>query len=250
MIRFGYALSCFNAVQGEPERSLHQRFALIRESRCEGFQIDLPLDWPVAEVLEAAAGLPCLVVNDWRQDLARFADHVQIAVALGARHYLHHLPLALQGDPAVAARTTRELRQRCTDAGLEYTIETHRGTYTQDVERTYALLARVPGLRLWGDFSHYLIRGEGWEQLRDLYPHLAGLHLRIAGGNHMQPEIVPGVTEGLDEFAREFVLMRRAGFAGPVVTELIPNYLSQPRYDLQRSNRALLDLARGWVAAG
>ena len=247
---FGWALSCFNAVNDEPPRSLATRLDLVRAAGCAGYQVDVPLDWPVSDLHAAAdaAGLRCLVVNDYQQDLARFSDHLSTAAALGARWYNHHLPKALENDLAHAAEVVRELRQRCADVGVAYCIETHRATLTQSLERTYELLGRVPGLRLWGDLSHYIIRGESYAQLRDLYPHLDGLHLRAANTDHVQPEIVPGRTLGLDEFGAELTRIGRSGFAGGVVVEGISWYMSFPRYDLHASNRRLLDLARGWLS--
>jgi len=243
---FGWALSCFNEVNEEPPRTLAAKLELVRAAGCAGYQVDVPLDWPLTDLRATAdaAGLRCLVVNDYRQDLDRFPSNLATALALGARWYNHHLPTALWGDPAAAAETVRTLRQRCVDVGIGYCVETHRGTLTQSLERTYELLGRVPGLRLWGDLSHYIIRGETYAQLRDLYQHLDGLHLRVANVDHVQPEIIPGRTRGLDEFAAELRTLAHGGFAGGVVVEGISWYMSLPRYDLHASNGRLLDLAR------
>ena len=103
---FGWALSCFNEVNDEPPRTLATKLDLIRAAGCAGYQVDVPLDWPLADLRAAAddAGLRCLVVNDHQQDLDRFSGHLATAIALGARWYNHHLPMALADDLAAAEK--------------------------------------------------------------------------------------------------------------------------------------------------
>jgi hypothetical protein len=95
------------------------------------------------------------------------------------------------------------LRAGCkiaTGEGLPMLVETHRGTVTQNLYRTYGLLDRLPELRLTGDFSHYVVGGEmgglpAAERIRRLRPLLGrvdSMHARISNGQQVQVDVGAG----------------------------------------------------------
>ena len=247
-ISWGYALSCFDHANDNPERSLAEKVDLIAGTGCSGYQCDVPLAWPVEELAAEAerVGLQCLSVNDWQQQMERFDEHLAVAERLGARYLNHHLPQGLDG-PAAAAMT-RDLAQRCADRGVRYLVELHRSTYTHRLDDVYELMARNPEVEFLGDFSHYVILSEPESRFAPTYPRLRALHLRVANPNAVQMDIAEGQTDGLDAYRQVFQRALRTGAVDTVISEMIPYYMQVPRYDLHAANARLLTLARSWAA--
>lgn len=249
ILNFGYALSCFNHLNGNPERTLEEKLDLIVESGATGYQVDLPLDWDLEYLKKEAQrrNLTCIGVNDWGQKLEHFDDFLKIASFLEAEYYNHHFPKSFTHDLAGAIQSMKELKKKCSNQQVRYLVELHRGTLTHSLERTYEITLRYPEVEYLSDASHYIIQGYHYEQIRPLFPNIKALHLRVANGECSQPEIHEDKTLGLDTFEVYFKELIQKGFEGPVVSEIIPYYNQYPFYDIHRSNCEILRLSKKWA---
>jgi sugar phosphate isomerase/epimerase len=128
---------------------------------------------------------------------------------------------------------TRQLIELGERYQVPFLLETHRGRYTQDPRRTLALLGRLPGLRLCGDFSHYTSTSElkaPWPApWRDAMLQIATrcdiVHVRMNAGQRVQD---PLCQVGSQQRAEYLHLYRHALHSGngqvpfTVTTELLP----------------------------
>jgi hypothetical protein len=218
-------------------------------------------------VARAAAALAARGLAWQAQCLPRAAEELapmlDLAGEFGAAevNLLAYLPPAPAAAHAgVIARWLEEAAAR----GLRLLLETHRGTATNGVAETLALLDLLPGLRLTADLSHLLVGGgiklplsaEAAPRLRRILAHADALHLRVGTSEQVQvPPLWPSSAPWRDAFGgwwRE-VLERRAAGGGTTVAlvELGPPPFAPTGPDgAELSDRwadalALRDLARG-----
>lgn len=218
-------------------------------------------------VARAAAALGARGLSWQAQCLPRAAEELapmlDLAAGFGAAEvnviaYLPPAPAAAQAG--VIARWLEEAASR----GLRLLLETHRGTATNGVGETLALLDLLPGLRLTADLSHHIVGGgiklplsaDTAPRLGRILARADALHLRV--GTSEQVQVPPGWPssaawrEAFRGWWRE-VLARRAAEGGATVAlvELGPPPFAPTGPDgAELSDRwadalALRDLARG-----
>ncbi len=245
---FAYALSCFININGNPDRSLAQKLDCILDAGVNHFQVDIPLEWPLESLIAETKkrGLRCMVVNDYMQNLNEFDQNLKLAVSLGAKYYNHHFPKSFNTDLEGAVSMAKQLKERCAKENIQYLIELHRGTYTHNLERTYAFTKAYPEVAYLADMSHYIIQGYSYKELEGLYANVQAIHLRVANSECSQPEIFPEKTKGIQDFEKYYKDLLKLGFNGPVISEMIPFYLQYPPYDLHENNKKIIALAKEW----
>ncbi len=140
------------------------------------------------------------------------------AKAIGADCHTVHVAWGHESEAEVDA-LCRAILAASLQYDLPIYIETHRATITQDTWRTVQILARHPGLRLNGDFSHWytgleMPYGDFAEKLKFLAPAFERTrfcHARCGNSSHIQvPLEHPSMVAAMDHFRA----MWTAAFAG------------------------------------
>ena len=116
------------------------------------------------EGLQSALGHPITRRHAIAAGLARCASGMfsARAVAAAAQRFAregYQAATMLVGDgfedEDAACHAAEAVLEAQTKSGLPIFVETHRGTFTQDLALTLAVIARFPELRFNADFSHY-----------------------------------------------------------------------------------------------
>ncbi|HEY0318410.1 MAG TPA: sugar phosphate isomerase/epimerase [Solirubrobacterales bacterium] len=111
---------------------------------------------------------------------------------------------------------------------------------------TESLLARVPGLGLVLDYSHFVCLGFTQEEIEVLVPHATHVHLRQARPGRLQERLES--WSGTINFRLLFSQLREAGYAGWLATEI--GEALEERVDVVAETVRLRDLARAYAGAG
>ncbi len=222
--------------RGGPEWTMEDKFRRVKEAGFEGIEmwVELKDEDRVRRLLDQTGlflgtGFHPHTVEDFRKTIAQ-------AKRLRAEYvFVHPGNAFLREQEAVAL--VRSGYDVANDAGVPMTLETHRGTVTENPYRAIRLVERIPELRLTGDLSHYGVDGEiggapAAEMIKLLSPLLDRvdtLQARITNGEQVQLDV--GAGDG--ELAQNWVelwaeVMRRwrkqalSGDWFPFSTELGP----------------------------
>ncbi len=152
-------------------------------------------EWTMEEKfrrVKEAVGFHPNTVEDFRTAIAQVKR-------LRAEYIYVHPGNAFLSDEE-AARLVREGYKIAYDAGVPMTLETHRGTVTENPYRAMRLAERVAELRLTGDLSHYGVGAEiGGEPAREvirllspLLDRVDTLQARITNGEQVQLDVGTG----------------------------------------------------------
>jgi hypothetical protein len=183
---------------------------------------DAPREWTMAERLQRihAAGFDGISAHfhdaatvatwiDQAQDMGMViegcaypatVEDLRPALALAARHQIHHL--VVQGDvrPYDAQAAVPILEgwlQLGREHGVQVLLETHRNTITNDLWVTRQMLDLVPDLALLADLSHYIcgqemtlpISARHDALIGHILAHTHAFHGRVATAEQVQVEI-------------------------------------------------------------
>lgn len=188
--------------RGGPEWTMEEKFRRVKEAGFEGIEMWVePKDEDrVRKLLDETGlflgtGFHPNAVEDFRTAIAQ-------AKRLRAEYIYVHPGHAFLSDEE-AARLVREGYKIAHDAGVPMTLETHRGTVTENPYRAMRLAERVPELRLTGDLSHYGVGAEiGGEPAREvirllspLLDRVETLQARITNGEQVQLDVGAGNGE-------------------------------------------------------
>jgi len=118
-----------------------------------------------------------------------FCRALDLCHVLGCAH-MTGLPGVPHDDPAqdfdlAAAETTWRLN-RCTQAGIVYSVEPHVGSICADTASVHRLLSEVRDLTLTLDYGHFISRGEVITAVHDLVPYASHIHARGAAPGRLQ----------------------------------------------------------------
>ncbi|MBF0460623.1 MAG: hypothetical protein HQL87_04425 [Magnetococcales bacterium] len=234
MIWFAMADSCFRC----SALSIIERFEWAKRAGC------LSLEGGTycvenTEIYYAAmqeTGLFVHGLNIARSDSDFFQAVLQTAQRLGVL-YISEV-VAKQVDLKVTIQYIAKRRQVCAEYGLNYLIETHRWSATEQIEDVKKIAEALPSQEFLGDFSHYIPLLKEEADFSFLYPKCRAVHLRVAVPNNVQVEIGPEMNhEGCQLFQKIWHNLLTSGFHGPVVGEIIPHYVTYPRYDSIEDNK-------------
>ena len=223
--------------RGGPEWSIKEKFRRVKEAGFEGIEIAVAKaedEGRYRKLFDQTELFPGLVgrlftVDDFRRLIAQ-------GKRLRAEYLVVQVGHAFMRDDE-ALELLRAGWQIAAGEGLPMMLETHRGTLTQNLYRTYGLLDRLPELRLTGDFSHYVVGGEmgglpAAEQimrLRPLLDRVDSMHARISNGEQVQVDVGAGVgplaQTWVDIWAETLRCWRRQAQPGewfPFTSELGP----------------------------
>ncbi|MEO5350546.1 MAG: hypothetical protein H7836_13000 [Magnetococcus sp. YQC-3] len=222
-----------------------ERFAWAREQGClslEGGSYCIEQ----SELYDNAAqetGMWVHGLNISRPEGEYFALALAAARRLGALYITEIVPKMPELSQVVHYICSR--RERCAAEGVLYLVETHRWSVTERLEWVRQLLERLPEQEFVGDFSHYIPLLYEEADFSFLYPRCRAVHLRVAVPNNVQVEIGPEMNhEGCQLFRGIWLNLLASGFAGPVVAEIIPHYVTYPRYDSVQDNTYALQFFR------
>jgi sugar phosphate isomerase/epimerase len=130
------------------------------------------------------------------------------------------------GIPRVLAR-----KQSTEDVGLEYFLETHRHSITEDPKKARMIADEMPDLMFTGDLSHWIVQGYTREEMSWIFRRIGHMHIRIASENNVQVEVSNGKAREVNNYFDEFVdPVVTGGYSGIMVLEIIPQLLSNQRY--------------------
>lgn len=189
----------------------------------------------------AQTGLFVHGINVWVAGDAYFQRAITCAKTLGATYITHQVPR--QPDRETGLAFLKHHQALCHEAGLNYLFETHRWTASEYLDDTKYYLQHLPGLDILSDLSHYIPLLYERPDFAFLHPRTKAMHLRVAMANNVQVEIGEEMNhEGCQLFVSLWQDILKAGFCGPVVGEIIPFYLTYPRYDATRDNANALKL--------
>jgi sugar phosphate isomerase/epimerase len=132
------------------------------------------------------------------------------------------------------------------DFGITVMIEPGVLSIVESPRATEALLARVPGLGLVLDYSHFICLGFTQEEVDVLLPSATHVHLRQAGPGRLQERLES--WSGTINFRLLFSQLRAGGYEGWLATEI--GEALEERVDVVTETVRLRDLARTYMAPG
>lgn len=142
------------------------------------------------------------------EDMATFLEQVQQYE--GAIQHINVQVMTPFIIDEQAIELLRGLNELSTKAGIPASIETHRGTITQDLLRTVAYVEALESLPLTIDLSHYIVAGE-MHTITDeaellierLLERTSSIHARVSNGEQIQVDAGPsGEHPMLQHFER------------------------------------------------
>ncbi|HKS94562.1 MAG TPA: sugar phosphate isomerase/epimerase [Terriglobia bacterium] len=193
-----------------PEWTMEEKFHRVKEAGFEGIEFWVEeKDEDRVRALLDQTGL-FLGTGFHPNSPADFRKALTQARRLHAEYIFVHPGNAFMSDEDAAA-LVREGYKIAQDLGVPMTLETHRGTVTENPYRAMRLAERVPELRLTGDLSHYGVGGEiggapASEMIRLLSPlldRIETLQTRITNGEQVQLD----VGQGEGELAQKWVAL-------------------------------------------
>jgi hypothetical protein len=174
-------------------------------------------------------------VNVWNEGSSYFDKAIESAKLLGASYITHQAPTQTNREAALSL--IKQCQHQCFVNGLDYLLETHRWTISERLDDVRYYLAHNPELNILSDISHYVPLLHKQEAFHFLHPRTKAMHIRVAMPNNVQVEIGEQMEhEGCELFGAIWTDLLRAGFSGPVVGEIIPHYLTYPKYDTVADN--------------
>jgi hypothetical protein len=153
-----------------------------------------------AFVAEVTARLRDAGLTWQAQCYPRTVDDLKPVLALVAEFGCDHINLQADVRPHTVAECVPLItgwQRLAADAGVALNLETHRDRMTTDLFFTLRLLDRLPGLRLTGDLSHYLVGREfAWPVTEEnhalmhrVMDHCWAYHGRVASREQIQVPI-------------------------------------------------------------
>jgi hypothetical protein len=263
--------SLINLPRGGPEWSMEEKFHRIKAAGFEGIEmwVEAKDEEPVRRLLDetglflGTGGHPN-TMEDFKKLLAQVKR-------LRAEYIFVHPGNAFMSD-SEAARLVSDGYKVAYEMGIPMTLETHRGTVTENAYRAIRLCELVPELRLTGDLSHYGVDGELGgapasqliKLLSPLLDRIETLQTRITNGEQVQVDVGAGDGElarnWVDLWAealRRWLKRARPGDWFPFATELGPPPYSildlQGREISDRWQQSLVMkrlIAQSWEKAG
>lgn len=136
--------------------------------------------------------------------------------------------------------------------GVRFVVKAHVSMVVNSPARLLWLLQQVnrPEIRVAFDYSHFEVQGipleESWSALRS---YVDFVHVKDTAGDPKKPIfLLPG--EGHTDYVSYSKLLRRTGYAGPVVVEVSTQIFSRPGYDpVKAAEASYAALAPAWAAS-
>jgi len=186
--------------RGGPEWTMEEKFRRAKEAGFEGIEMMVlePKDEDRVRRLLDETGL-FLGSQGHPYSVADFKTFLGQAKRVRAEYIFVHPGNAFMSDDD-AVNLVREGYKVAYDLGVPMTLETHRGTVTENAYRAIHLVEQIPQLRLTGDLSHYGIGGEMGslpaagliKRLSPLLDRIDTLQTRITNGEQVQVDVGAG----------------------------------------------------------
>ncbi|MGH9616106.1 MAG: sugar phosphate isomerase/epimerase family protein [Acidobacteriaceae bacterium] len=145
-----------------------------------------------------------------------------------------------------SSATLAHLQSMAAKANVLLTIEAHVHSYLESPEQTLKLLEMVPGLRLTLDYSHFLCLGYRQEEIDELAPYAAHVHLRQARAGVLQARLEMGTLN----FNAILGVLRDADYSGFLALECVhQEYMNTLFEDVLSETIKLRDLVNAWSSS-
>jgi sugar phosphate isomerase/epimerase len=152
-----------------------------------------------------------------------------------------------QGRKEALAQTAKNLNAlmpMAKTAGVTLTIEPHVHSYLESPSLVLELLERVPDLKLTLDYAHFVCLGYRQEEIDELVPYAAHVHLRQARPGVLQAKL----DEGTINFPALIATLRAAGYEGYVSLEYVhQSYMNTLYDDVLSETVKMRDLVRSYL---
>lgn len=199
----------------------------------------------VRELLDRL-GLTAIAVNsglgnvDKEERRRRFAGLVTFTKQIGAPV----LTLPARGESMAAAVKEYTLfTSMARDAGIQLTVETHRGQLTEFPEHACELVDKVPGLGLTLDPAHYYAGPNDGEAFDIVYPYVRHVHVRDGARGRENIQVPMG--EGDIDFGEIMSALAAQGYRGAFSVEYIDKIGSLDTVSEVQKARAVVE--REWA---
>ena len=190
------------------DRSIHQAIKDAGYQGIQGGQVDICRELGLGVMGGGRINQPA--------EAAVQAQQLQDAGFEGATF---HVGWGMESD-AEAAALVEAIIDASEKTQFPMYIETHRATITQDIRRTYDLVAQFPDIRFNGDFSHWytgleMVYGDieaKFDFLNPVFDRVRFIHARIGNPGCMQVDIGDGKDRSYVEHFKEMWTRSFAGF--------------------------------------
>jgi len=240
------------------EQALEQKIARIAEAGFDGINGFVPRPDEAGQwnkLLEKySLSLSVNAYPKTAEDMATFLEQAQQYE--GAIQHINvqvMTPFLIDEQAIVLLRGLNELS---TKAGIPASVETHRGTITQDLLRTVAYVEALKSLPLTIDLSHYIVAGEMHTitdeaelLIEKLLARTSSIHARVSNGEQIQVDVGPsGEHPMLQHFERwwrrgmhQWRKTAHCGDVLPFVVELGPPPYAITEDDYGKREREISD---------
>jgi sugar phosphate isomerase/epimerase len=138
-----------------------------------------------------------------------------------------------------------QLQSMAAKANVLLTIEAHVHSYLESPTQALELLKRVPGLRLTLDYTHFLCLGYRQEEIDELAPYAAHVHLRQARVGALQTKLEMGTLN----FNAILGVLRDTNYSGFLALEYVhQDYMNTLFEDVLSETIKLRDLVNAWFS--
>lgn len=143
----------------------------------------------------------------------------------------------------VSSSALAQLQSMAAKTNVLLTIEAHVHSYLESPAQTLELLKGVPGLRLTLDYAHFLCLGYRQEEIDELAPFAAHVHLRQARVGGLQARLEMGTLN----FNAILGVLRDANYSGFLALEYVhQEYMNTMFEDVLSETIKMRDLVNVW----
>ena len=176
-------------LQADPKRYIAQTLQDLEATGLRASDVFLQIG---VDPSERAANDPDLHIRAGNREA--FLHALEFCVAVGCGHLtglpgVFHSGIPKDTDLELAVVETHWRMNECANAGVQYAIEPHVGSFCAEVANAGEFLRKIKGLTLTLDYGHFIMAGESSALVHDLLPFASHVHVRGGALDRLQTTV-------------------------------------------------------------